>query len=51
MITKVIEILTSREYQNVSEAVDIAKGRDKTPKTWKDFKKWFKRNAKWPRKY
>ena len=40
MIENIIELLNHDEYRNVSERVEIAKGKHQIPNTWKDV--WYK---------
>lgn len=40
MIENIIELLNRDEYRNVSERVEIAKGKHQIPHTWKDV--WYK---------
>jgi hypothetical protein len=40
MIENIIELLNQDEYKNVSERVEIAKGKHQIPNTWKDV--WYK---------
>jgi HEAT repeat protein len=40
MIENIIELLNQDEYKNVSERVEIAKGKHKMPNSWKDV--WYK---------
>ena len=40
MIENIIELLNQDEYKNVSERVEIAKGKHQIPNTWKEV--WYK---------
>lgn len=50
MIGKIIELLQSHDFKNVSKEVDIAKGRDKYPETWNEFFNHIKRSKREQRK-
>lgn len=47
MITKIIELIQCDEWYGVSDAVEIAKGKNKIAKRWyeviKHYKRWLKR--------
>lgn len=43
MIKNVIDMLAMGDFYGVSEEVDIAKGKYKFPKTWKELKQLLKR--------
>jgi hypothetical protein len=43
MIKGIIELLNTGTYYRVSERVDIAKGKYKTPNTWKELGMYIKR--------
>lgn len=43
MITKVLDLLIEDEYYGVSDRVEIAKGKHRTLRSWKQFVKQFKR--------
>ena len=43
MISNIIEILGKSDYYNVSETVEIAKGKNEYVSTFKDFKRKVKR--------
>lgn len=47
MIEKCLELLFQFEYYAESELIDIAKGKNELPKTWKDFKNKAKRRNAW----
>ena len=51
MITQIIKQLQSDEWNNVSEEVEIAKGRFKLQSNFNGFKKHLKRVAKWNKIY
>jgi hypothetical protein len=40
MIENIIELLNQSEYKNVSDRVEIAKGKNQIPNTWKEV--WYK---------
>lgn len=40
MIENIIELLNQDEFKNVSDRVEIAKGKHQIPNTWKDV--WYK---------
>lgn len=40
MLDTLVELLKLDEYKNVSERVEIAKGKYQLPRTWKDV--WYK---------
>jgi chitinase len=46
MIKNVIELLSLSDYYSVSERVDIAKGKNELPNSWKDTFKKIKRHSK-----
>lgn len=46
MIGELIKILQSNDFEGVSDAVDIAKGKYRYPRTYKEVWKWFKRDLK-----
>ncbi len=46
MIAQIIKQLQSDDWYNVSEEVEIAKGRNKQPKGWKDMRRQLKRTIK-----
>jgi hypothetical protein len=43
MIKNVIDMLAMGDFYGISEEVDIAKGKYKFPKTWKELKQLLKR--------
>jgi hypothetical protein len=43
MITQVIDLLKQDKFYNVSNEVDIAKGKYELPRSWKGVKNMFKR--------
>ena len=49
-ITGIIKLLQSNDFKGVSEAVDIAKGRNQYPRSWRQLMNTFKRNKRWQRK-
>jgi len=51
MITKVIEIVGSDKFYNVSERVEIAKGKYEMITSWKQAKQQIKRIYKCRKKY
>jgi hypothetical protein len=48
MIANIIDLLNSSEHYNVSERVEIAKGKYEIPYTWKDV--WVKIKRLWQRR-
>jgi hypothetical protein len=50
MITKIIEILGEDSYYNVSENVEVAKGKYKMITSWKEAVEQIKRIRKWQKK-
>jgi len=46
MIKNIIDLLQKDKYYNVSERVEIAKGKYKLPSTWKESWNKIKRHAK-----
>lgn len=46
MIKNIIDLLNTNEFYGVSERVEIAKGKYKKPKNWKEFKEKVKRIIK-----
>ena len=51
MITKVLDMLAVSEFYNVSENVEIAKGKYERITSWKQGINQIKRIAKWRKKY
>ena len=43
MIKHIIDLLKEKEYYNVSDDVDIAKGKYQIPRSWNGVKNLFKR--------
>ena len=50
MISLIIGLLKSDNFYNVSEFVEIAKGKNKTPETIKEGIKQLKRKKQWQKK-
>lgn len=50
MIAKIIEIVGNDDFYNVSERVEIAKGKHEMITSWKQAKKQIKRILKWRKK-
>ena len=46
-ISGIIKLLQSNDFKGVSDAVDIAKGRNQLPKTWKQMYNTIKRTKIW----
>ena len=38
-LSYLIELLQASDYRNVSDTIDIAKGKNAIPRTWKEFLK------------
>ena len=49
MIKNTIDLLSQADYYDVSEKIDIAKGKYELPTSIKSFFKWLKRNKLWQR--
>lgn len=47
VINIIIDLLQSGEFYDVSERIDIAKGKNELPKNWKGIKNVVKRNKKY----
>lgn len=47
MIRKILELLKTGDFYNVSEEIEIAKGKYKAPETTKEFQRAVKRRLKW----
>ena len=47
MIKNILSLLSLKEYYGVSEVVEVAKGKHKTPNTVIEAYKQFKRALKW----
>jgi len=45
-----LKLLNISEFYNESETIEIAKGKNKLPETWKEGFEQIKRAAKWQRK-
>lgn len=50
MIKEILDLLKSAEHYNQSELIEIAKGKNKIPETWKETFKQHKRKLKWHKK-
>lgn len=50
MIDNILQLLSEYDYINVSEYIEIAKGKYKIPKTIKEKRKQFKREKQWLQK-
>jgi hypothetical protein len=50
MLENIIKLLNLRDYFNVSEFIEIAKGKYKIPKTIKEKSQQVKREQKWQQK-
>lgn len=47
MLKNIIQLLQLHEHYGVSENIEIAKGKNELPKTFKQAKTQLKRNIKW----
>lgn len=47
MLKNIIQLLQLQDHYGVSENIEIAKGKNELPKSFKQAKKQFKRKLKW----
>ena len=50
MIQQILELLKASTHYNESEFIEIAKGKNKLPKTWREAFKQHQRLLKWHKK-
>lgn len=50
MIKDIIDLLMIREHYGKHESIEIAKGKNEIPRTWKNGFKQIKRQIKWQQK-
>jgi len=50
MIQQILELLKASNHYGESEFIEIAKGKNKLPETWKEAYKQHKRQLKWSKK-
>lgn len=50
MIGTILDMLAMEEFYNISEEIEIAKGKNKLPMTFKEGIKKAKRKAKWQKR-